>query len=375
MAPAGKMVMIILLSMTCISLMCVMALRNATTEHWFLSCELSNKSSDSTSQFKSAKPRLKIAVSLLAYRDSPPIMGALNSLGASDMCANHDVVIYVYPNLAGSPAHEFLKSYQIALPTNITNRFQLVVLAAPSSNQGIVVPRIKIWETIRQGHPIHKYPFDFMLEMHDDMLFPRVWFEALLQENDPSQRIGILCPVIINQPPEAFDLLPFDAQKVEHHVHLQEVISKFEHFRLKGHVDHVVQTHPWLVNLTMLEKLGYYDESFHPADCEDDDMVIRAEKNGWVLRLATSSIVVHQTFRIRSKALPSRLAEHFAKFEKKHKVSVHGFHQTRAWCLPDRQCHGIIFKNSSGSLEKHQFETFKAGYCRHSDRLSCDHLC
>ena len=97
--------------------------------------------------------------------------------------------------------------------------------------QGIVVPRITVMEwTIQHG-------LDFLLEMHDDMVFPRRWFGALLSHM--GHNVAVTMPAILR----CFPSSPAEAQ-------LKEMDDRMQQLQKQGKVC-FCPPHPSSATLTL----------------------------------------------------------------------------------------------------------------------------
>lgn len=233
---------------------------------------------------------MKIAISLLCHNDEAFLKPCLDSLFQSDLL-NHDIKLFCFDN----NSNESMKNYLNLLEINKW-------VYSSQTNEGIVIPRIKIYEQIK------KEDFDFLLEIHSDMVFPKKWLEPLLNIFDS----------------ETVILEPHIYQPTNRTIGVDEFQSKLPSLLNDEIYDKCRQTHPWLVNLKLLDNIGgYYDPLFSPHECEDDDLVYRVIKNGFKIKSTGQSWVVHYGGVIRHKVLPSSLSKHFAYFEKKHGISVY----------------------------------------------------
>jgi hypothetical protein len=113
---------------------------------------------------------------------------------------------------------------------------------------GLVQPRIDLYQRAYSDR------FDWLLEIHNDMLFPSVWFAPLVNhlaspaEND----IAVVMPAVING--ERPTLAELDA--ICHGARQNGVIRNTAHVL------------PWLINMHAIRPCDYYDPIFHPMRCE-----------------------------------------------------------------------------------------------------------
>jgi len=233
---------------------------------------------------------MKIAISLLCHNDEAYLKPCLESLMMSDLM-NHDVKLFCYDNNSNQPMKEYLNSLNI-------DKW----IHSSQSNDGIVLPRIRIYEEIIKEN------YDFLLEIHSDMVFPKKWLEPLFEIFDS----------------ETVILEPHIYQPTNRLISLDEFETKLPRLLNDNVYDKCRQTHPWLVNLNLVDAIGgYYDPMFSPHECEDDDFVYRIIKNNLKIKSTGKSWVVHYGGAIRHKLLPSSLSKHVAYFEEKHKITIH----------------------------------------------------
>lgn len=232
---------------------------------------------------------MKIAISLLCHNDEEYLKPCLESLQKSDLF-NYDVKLFCYDNNSNEPMKEYIRSLNI-------DKW----IYSSSTNDGIVIPRIKIYEEIMKEN------FDFLLEIHSDMIFPKVWLEPLFEIFDSETAI----------------IEPHIYQPTNKTISLEEFEIKLPKLINENVYDKCRQTHPWLINLKIMDKIGgYYDPMFSPHECEDDDLVYRIITNGLKIKSIGKSWVVHYGGVIRHKLLSTTLSKHLSYFEQKHKISV-----------------------------------------------------
>lgn len=235
---------------------------------------------------------MKIAISLLTHNDQNLLKPALDSLFNSDL-NQHEYKFFCYDNNSNQILKDILEGYKINKWIHYSN-----------TNDGIVIPRIKVYEQILKEN------FDLLLEIHTDMIFPKEWINPLLELLD--EDTGILEPHIYS---------PKRGNSI--------TIEQFENLLPKLKYDKTYnkcrQIHPWIVKLSILDKIGgYYDANYSPHECEDDDLVYRILKNGFKIKSTGKSWVVHYGAMVRG-ILPRCLPEHIAYFESKNKISFKDF--------------------------------------------------
>lgn len=231
------------------------------------------------------KTKKKIAISLLTCNEYKMLKPCVDSLLNSDL-KNHNFKLFHYDNNSKDEGNNYINSLDIPTSQFISNE-----------NKGIVIPRIKLYDNI-----VEEGGFDFLLEIHPDMLFPEVWLEPLFKI-DNSQ-------TLILQP----------------HIYARRKITTLTEFKkyIKDTKEEIIydkcrQVHPWLIKLNLVNNVGgYYDPIFSPQRYEDDDFVYRVLKNGYLIRSTNQSSVYHQGEASRNKLLGNKGADNVNKFLKKH---------------------------------------------------------
>ncbi len=237
--------------------------------------------------------KYKIAISLLCKDDEALLMPCLASLFESDLKL-HDFKLFCYDNASDTPMKEYLQSLTI----------DKWIHSSPI-NYGIVLPRITLYEEII------KEEYDFLLEIHADMVFPKIWLQPLLDIFD--ENTGILEPHIFQ--PKNGNIISSDSFETL----LPRLLKDVIYTKCR-------QTHPWLINLKIVNKVGgYYDPIFSPQECEDDDFVYRILKNGLDIKSTGKSWVVHYGQKTRSKLLQSRVNDKIVLFTNKNNIYFDDF--------------------------------------------------
>lgn len=235
---------------------------------------------------------MKIAISLLCHNDEYLLKPCLDSLFNSDL-KNHEFKLFCYDNASEQGMKDYLNSLNI-------NKH----IFSSETNDGIVIPRIKNYENIKNED------FDFLLELHSDMIFPKIWIDPLFNIFD--EQTGILEPHIYI--PNKRIISAEEFEQIVENLRTNVIYSKCR------------QNHPWLINLKILDLIdGYYDPAYSPHECEDDDLVYRVLKNNFKIKTTGQSWVVHYGGMIRHYLLPSCLSEHVAYFVAKNKISFEDF--------------------------------------------------
>ena len=234
---------------------------------------------------------MKIAISLLSHNDYIFLKPMLESLFVSDLL-NYEYMLYILDN----NSNEELKKYIYELPYNKMCMFN-------KKNEGIVIPRIKIMNHIL------KNDYDYTIEIHADMLFPKIWLSPIINIMNANSNVGICMPYILNNP-----------NKILNCDEMEGLVSKFKENII---YENVRQVHPWVLNNNIVKKIGYYDSMFHPQNCEDDDFIYNVIKNGYKTIATKESIVVNYGGKTRNFInLPDNLSHNFNLFKIKNKISV-----------------------------------------------------
>lgn len=187
----------------------------------------------------------------------------LDSLLSSDI-ANENIKLFVQDNSPelSKPARDYIRGM---------TRSTVIYKAPNGENLGIVLSRIALMNEIL------KEDFDYMLEIHNDMIFCTNWFKKLVEVD--ADDVGILCPYIY----QSFDM-SWTQQQMDERCKLY-IDNKVD--------DNVIQTHPWLVKIPTVREIGYYDPNYAPEQCEDDDFLCRAIAHKWKSRTTKQSWVGH----------------------------------------------------------------------------------
>ena len=234
---------------------------------------------------------MKIAISLVYYNDFEYLKPCIDSLLKSDI-NNEYLKLFCYDNFSKNDIQSVISEYDI-------NKW----IFRSDKNDGIVIPRIKLYNKIVEED------FDFLLEIHSDMLFPKKWFGELMSIMDDETLI--LEPHIF---------LPNKVIDVEY---FENIVESLKYDKI---YEKCVQVHPWLINLKLVDSIGgYYDQNFSPHECEDDDFVYRALHNGKKIKSTGKSWVVHYGGVTRHKVLPSSLSVNKQYFTNKHKITFNHF--------------------------------------------------
>lgn len=133
---------------------------------------------------------------------------------------------------------------------------------------------------------------DLILEVHNDMLFPRQWLGPLLETLEERPRCGLVAPgLVVGRPVLHAPMLSFaaDADWQERR-RLLEIFANS--VRRPGLLRPGLQ-HPALKRTAMLRAIGIYDESFGLRNFEDTDEIYRMLETGWDYLVNLGSAVWH----------------------------------------------------------------------------------
>lgn len=240
----------------------------------------------------------KIAINLITLNNYEYVKNTLDSLFASDL-KEHIYKLFLYINNCDendNRIENLIKSYKLKPKARIIKS---------KENKGIVIPRIKLFNEIKNTW---SDSLDYMLEIHDDMLFPSKWLNTLLEAKHDDYKI--LMPVIYYNYPmfENPDKLLY---QIKHRIETGERLD-------------CVQVHPCLYEFSALLELGYYDKRFSPQISEDDDLYYRFIKKGYHSVTCLNSIVFHGIQKTRTHE-NENYYNGLRKFYEKNNVSVQLF--------------------------------------------------
>jgi len=239
-------------------------------------------------------PRPVVAVSLLtSHLQDEQVWSAcrmaLLSLSWSDFRTRTQPKLYVWDN--GTPAAVFWER-----KAWLQESFERVWIDQSPRNLGISTGRNRIMAEVLK----EEVPFDFLLEIHTDHIFPKVWFGplyAVLMEND---WLGAICPALLTGGGQ-FGSPRFHVTYKENPAGLIDTLSQAVAV-VKANIKPNVPTlrrglsHPILKRASACWDVGcYYDEvNFPGQNFEDTDEVKRLEGKGWGVRVCLDSWVFHQ---------------------------------------------------------------------------------
>jgi len=234
-----------------------------------------------------------VAVSLVVHQNSSLVDGMLRSLLASDVPPLH---VFVWINIIPSDVQRYFERFNHP-------SCQVTVLAG--GDRGIVEPRIRVMHAILAS----RSAFEYVLELHDDMLFPPRWFSNLFREMLAcGHNCAIAMPFIVQRYPVAWtgDALA----NATRHLH-RDVVWR-----------NTMEVHPWLLRLDVVRRIGYYDIRYAPKDHEEDDFYFNCLFNNSFDSIAVESSWVGH-FGSATRGYDSAVRkEHMRLYRRKWNVSI-----------------------------------------------------
>jgi hypothetical protein len=241
----------------------------------------------------------RIAISLVIGDRLDLIEPMLESLTSSDIMF-YRVTLFCFATAPDSEATNFMRKYSKIHTIMFTDN-------DPVRGKGITLPRLRIMQDILASPD----PYHWQLEIHDDMYFPQNWFEQLITNDGPD--VGILEPFIINNYPV----------KLMTASEMESILVSKQLVQPKVYTN-CLQVHPWLVKISMIRKIGYYDPEFSPQEMEDDDFYYRVVTSGYTAVAVQTSWVAHRGTTTR-KVSHYLLQEHHKLFIEKTGMTVKEF--------------------------------------------------
>ena len=244
----------------------------------------------------------KVAVSLLLWTSVSRMRRALSSLVVSDLF-DYTVALIVFANCQNC-------TRQIRTVQRLCGRYSIRLhLLGGEGNIGITLARIRIFDlAVHQG-------FDLLLEMHDDMLFPFSWFQKLVQHMRPNVAIAM---------PRLVRCFPNSATP-------RELEGKVALLRGTEVCTNSLLNHPWLLNISVVHRIGYYDPTLQPFMGEDEDLAatILLRHSGLEIVSTAESVVGHFLTASRPLIPPGKDPFRRAHFLQKFGVPKQAFLQQR----------------------------------------------
>lgn len=239
----------------------------------------------------------KIAISLLTCNNKELVSYTLDSLIRSDI-VTHKLSLFLWVNESDNRVFWEDLTYKY-------KEFMFVTLFLVPENIGIVKPRIILYnEMIRSGKN-----FDYLLEIHDDMLFPSQWFEGIERTfnyrwSTKGRKPAIVMPFIYTD---------FEMNESQESIDFKCLSNVSKDIVYKN----LVQNHPWVIDFKKLKYYGYYDPEFHPQICEDDDLYFRLILKDEFTITTKESVVMHKKELTRFNKLKMDF-KNFSLIKRKH---------------------------------------------------------
>jgi len=227
---------------------------------------------------------LKIGISLIFcnLKEYPFMFGitrlALMSLLNSDL-VSYNYKLVIVDNASTDESIRWIKN-------NIKNEVDIISLP---ENKGIAKAR-----NIANSHLLKHYDCDYIIEIHNDMVFPKVWLSPLVEimERDKEKKIGMICSGLIT--PKGFWGSPKYALRDEEILNkgFESIQSEITDIAQKTYRDKISRglQHPFLKR-----KEAYlpYNEDFEGSNFEDTLDLFMIEKNGYKSLVTLKSFVFH----------------------------------------------------------------------------------
>lgn len=146
---------------------------------------------------------------------------------------------------------------------------------------------------------------DLLLEMHNDMIFPKIWLAPMLAVMATDAAIGIACPRLLTQ----LGSLGSPKLRIDYAQEPARLIARVEAAAAQHRRPGVVRSglqHPALKRRAMLAQIGLYDEDFGLGNFEDTDEIYRARAAGWRYVVVGDAVVFHHYWLSRFKIDPKQ---------------------------------------------------------------------
>ena len=133
---------------------------------------------------------------------------------------------------------------------------------------------------------------EYLLTLNQDVVVCPGWLDELVREADENPKVGIVGPRILDQ---QFTILEAGGIIFEqaHAAHRGRGSTPEDHrYNFSCDVDYVSGC-AMLVRTSLWHQLGGLDTQYAPAYYDDVDICLRARKNGWLVRYAPLSCIVH----------------------------------------------------------------------------------
>lgn len=245
----------------------------------------------------------KIAISLVTMW-SDFTSNSLKTLFESDINdkSKYDCTLYIFINSINNSLGRIdaINSQILEMKKNYNFK---IVYKTSLNNEGITVPRISIMEEIL------KTDAEYFLEIHDDMIFTDDFFSNLMAVSEMNKKYKIVMPGLLF----VEDLKTENSKDVKARGKQGKILT-----------ENPVQAHPWLIDISLIKEIGYYDKAFSPSAGEDDDFYKRAYDAGYTPVIASMSLVGHKSGFTRN-ATKLGYCEYVMLFSTKHKMTIPEF--------------------------------------------------
>lgn len=228
---------------------------------------------------------MKIGVSLLTCRLEERLFGratvaAVTSLLASDLYLDHEVTAICVDNgsAVGSEAFRWLVEAGFA------------VMRLPK-NEGIAPARN------RASQVLLDHGCQYIVEMHNDHVFPGLWAMPLFLALETRPRLGMLGTALVT----GRGVFGSPVLRLDYTHDLSIVLSMVEDACALAREQYAASQprlrrglqHPVIKRAEALRAVGLYDETFKGQNFEDTDEVRRMEQAGWEVMVSVDSFVYH----------------------------------------------------------------------------------
>lgn len=118
---------------------------------------------------------------------------------------------------------------------------------------------------------------DYMLELHNDMIFPEVWLEPLVTFMENNLEYAVISPNIFNSTSVKF-----------------ENVTESDFKRKTIGITKYIANHPDLIRMKYLDQIGYYNENLIGQNWEEVELWYRFSKLGYGIGIHPKSVVYHE---------------------------------------------------------------------------------
>lgn len=187
---------------------------------------------------------------------------------------------------------------------------------------------------------------DYVLELHTDHLFPRLWAKPLLEAMAADDQLGAVGPALLTQegvfgsPRFAFDyeVAGYDVEETQDEVSQAARRASFRYSGARPRLRRGL-SHPVLKRVAAMQAAGlFYDEDRYPMqNFEDTDEVRRLERAGFHVCISLDSWVYHHYNLTRS-----RIGDVYWTYRQNRKAFREVWPDADAWLVAwDRDLHRV----------------------------------